>query len=125
MWRLLHNFRELHFRRQVALGPYFADFASHKAELVIEVDGDTHSAAGGPEHDARRNAYLQERGFTVLRFSNRDVLNNPEGVFAALEERFSELDLFSGTPTPDPSPQGGGEAGVVNSENTQLPPEKP
>jgi very-short-patch-repair endonuclease len=108
----------------VALGPYFADFASHKAKLVIEVDGDTHGVANGPGHDARRDAYLAERGFTVLRFSNRDVLHNPEGVFAVLEHRFAELDLIPLTPTPDPSPQGGGEERAVTVTEPHMPTRK-
>jgi very-short-patch-repair endonuclease len=30
------------FRRQVPIGPYFADFACLDARLVVEVDGDHH-----------------------------------------------------------------------------------
>ncbi len=109
MWRLLRPFRErgVHFRRQVALGPYYADFAILGTKLVVEVDGDTHHIGEGPEYDRRRDAYLASRGFPVLRFSNTDVLNEGEGVYLEIERVLTELGAL--TPTPDPSPQGGGE----------------
>src|SRR5262245_54010090 len=41
LWQHLRQppFKDHHFRRQATIGPYFADFASHKARLVIELDG--------------------------------------------------------------------------------------
>ena len=47
MWNLLRGepFRWWHFRRQVPVAAYFADFASHAAKLVVEIDGDTHGTA--------------------------------------------------------------------------------
>jgi very-short-patch-repair endonuclease len=72
-WWLIHPFRsELHFRKQVRMGPYIVDFASHQARLVIEIDGDTHYVGDGPERDARRDAALAARGYRVLRFTNDD-----------------------------------------------------
>jgi len=83
MWRLLYPFRtgDYHFRKQVQFGPYYADFACHHAKLVIEVDGDTHGATAAISHDLRRDDFLRMRGYTVLRFSNLDVMTNPDGVF--------------------------------------------
>ena len=73
-----------HFRRQVPLGPYYADFASHRARLVIEVDGGSHFADAAQAHDARRDAFLQAEGYRVLRVTTADVLNRLEGVYAAI-----------------------------------------
>jgi very-short-patch-repair endonuclease len=42
---LRRAFRELKFRRQVPIGPYFADFLCLSARLVIEVDGGQHDEA--------------------------------------------------------------------------------
>lgn len=114
MWRLLKPFRDqgFHFRRQAQIGSYYADFACHHAKLVIEVDGDTHAVGDGPERDVTRDKYLRGRGFEVLRFSNADVVRNPEGVFEMIETmlaKISSLGAQGATPTPDPSPQGGGE----------------
>jgi very-short-patch-repair endonuclease len=91
MWRLLKPFRDqgFHFRRQVQIGAYYADFACHRAKLIIEVDGDSHAMGTGPSHDARRDRYLRSRGYEVLRFSNSDVMGNPEGVYLTVEQALS------------------------------------
>ena len=72
MWSRLRN-RQLagyKFRRQVPIGPYFADFACLSARLVIEVDGgDGH----GGESDSRKTAYLQARGYQVLRVPIQEI----------------------------------------------------
>ena len=105
LWALLGQFREAgyHFRRQVPIGPYYADIACHHARLVIEADGESH---GDGAADARRDAYMTGRGYRVLRFSNRDIVANPEGVFAAIALHLKNVPA---APTPGPSPQGGGE----------------
>lgn len=93
MWLLLGVFRTsgYHFRKQVPIGPYFADMACHHAKIIIEVDGDTHGTDAGIAHDARRDAFLERQGYTLLRFGNAEVLKNPDGVFqmisGALEGR--------------------------------------
>jgi len=86
MWNLLRPFRAAgyHFRKQVPLGPYIADFACLHAHLVIEVDGDTHYTAEAQHHDAERDAFLRSRGFTVLRFTNDDVSHNPDGTHTVI-----------------------------------------
>jgi len=83
LWRLLYTFRTsgYHFRKQRQVGDYFPDFVCHHAHLVIEVDGGQHYADAGLAHDAMRDAFLRSRGYDVLRFSNLDVLTNPDGVF--------------------------------------------
>jgi len=88
MWRLLKPFRDegFHFRRQVPIGRYYADFVCHGKNLVIEVDGDSHGIGGGLKRDEIRTEFLQGEGYDVLRFTNFEVMNNPEGVFASVEE---------------------------------------
>jgi len=92
-----------HFRRQVPVGPFVADFCCLKAKLIVEVDGNQHGCDANASRDARRTAYLASQGFSVLRFSNREVMNEMNGVLEAI---YSHL---NSTPTPNPSPQGGGE----------------
>ena len=70
------------FRRQVPLGPYFADFCSHRARLVVELDGSQHAEA--VERDAARTRFLNEEGYRVLRFWNNEVLQNLDGVITAI-----------------------------------------
>ena len=87
MWRILHVFRTggYHFRKQAQIGPHYADIACHHAKLVIELDGDTHGTDAAERHDAQRDAFLRGRGYTVPRFANSDVIENPNGVFLVVE----------------------------------------
>jgi len=70
------------FRSQVPLGPYFADFASHRCRLVVELDGSQHADAA--DYDAARTTYLESLGYKVLRFWNNEVLANLDGVLTAI-----------------------------------------
>ena len=100
MWRLLReNFGDWHFRRQVPIRHFIADFASHSAKLIIEVDGGQHSA----EIDAPRSAILANEGYRVVRFWNNEVLGNPDGVWIAIDAA-----LRGRQPHPTLPPQGGG-----------------
>jgi very-short-patch-repair endonuclease len=88
-WQAVRN-RQLDgfkFRFQHSLWPYVADFACLEAMLIVELDGGQHSEA----KDARRTAFLEAKGFRILRFWNHDVLENLEGVLkvvsVALVER--------------------------------------
>ena len=80
IWKLLRQppFAAHRFRRQVPFDRYVADFASHGRRLIIEIDGSQHEAADPAERE--RTAYLEARGYRVLRFWNRDVLLNTDGV---------------------------------------------
>lgn len=78
-----------HWRKQVPFGPYVADFCSHSARLIIEVDGGQHASA--VKADATRTRFLESEGYRVLRFWNNDVTENLDGVLetiaAALPQR--------------------------------------
>jgi very-short-patch-repair endonuclease len=79
------------FRRQHPLSEIVLDFACLETRLAIEIDGEAHSRGDRPERDARRDAYLQVRGFAVLRLPAQHVLENLEGaimaIVAACDER--------------------------------------
>lgn len=68
------------------MGPYYADFACHSARLIIEIDGDTHGEPRQIAYDRKRDEFLREQGYLVLRLSNADVMNNIEGVFVVIEK---------------------------------------
>lgn len=72
-----------HFRKQHAIGTYIVDFFCAKSKLVVEVDGDSH--AKQVEYDAERTRWLnEEKHYRVIRFTNREVLRNIEGVLEAI-----------------------------------------
>jgi very-short-patch-repair endonuclease len=88
LWQALReNLPQARFRRQVPCGPYFADFASHGAKLIIELDGGHHADA--QEYDAARTAFLNGEGYRVIRFWNNDVLMNTEGVLTLINKALS------------------------------------
>ena len=62
------------FRRQVAIGPYIADFACFDARLIVELDGRPHERPEQEAHDRKRDAWLNAQGFRVLRIPNDLVL---------------------------------------------------
>ena len=97
MWTLLRTvYPDWRFRRQVPIRQYIADFASHRALLVIEIDGGQHSE----EIDAPRTAAIENDGYRVVRFWNHDVLTNIDGVATLLTKA---LDETSPLPIPPPS----------------------
>jgi very-short-patch-repair endonuclease len=76
------------FRRQYVVGKRIVDFYCPEVKLAIEVDGDTHDAV----RDARRDERLQrEFGIQVIRFRNRDVTRNMDGVLLELSLKLDEL----------------------------------
>ncbi len=105
LWRSLRllKSRGYHFRRQAPIDHFIADFVCFSERLIVEIDGGHHNFPDQQRSDQHREKYLREQGFEVLRFWNNDVLRNTEGVVEAIL-----MELSSRTPTPNPSPQGGG-----------------
>ena len=83
------------FNRQFPIGPFICDFVSRSAKLVIEVDGGQHAV--DVAKDEARTAYLEARGYRVIRFWNNDVLERIEGVVMEIERVLSDM------PSPNPS----------------------
>jgi very-short-patch-repair endonuclease len=102
-WHLRHRLplSATHFRRQVRLGRYIVDFASHGLKLVIELDGGQHAVQG--ERDETRSKFLELEGYRVLRFWNNEVLANIDGVVEVIQS------AVLATPTPTPPHKGEGK----------------
>jgi very-short-patch-repair endonuclease len=73
-----------HFRRQVEIGPYRADFGSLRLKLLIEIDGQIHQEPAHPERDHHRDKWLESEGYRVIRFSNHDVTTDMNSVLSAI-----------------------------------------
>ncbi|UUL81613.1 endonuclease domain-containing protein [Sphingomonas qomolangmaensis] len=93
------RFAGVKFSRQVVIGPYIADFVARSQKLVIEVDGDSH--ATDTRRDEKRTAFLQAQGYRVVRFDNREVGGNVEGVLYTIAQALDEQ------PLSQPFPRGG------------------
>jgi very-short-patch-repair endonuclease len=71
---------------------YIADFAHKYLKVIIEVDGSSHE--GKEAYDAKREAELLAmqtnikglKNWTVLRFTNDEVINNPNQVVSAIKQ---------------------------------------
>jgi very-short-patch-repair endonuclease len=94
-----------HFRRQVRIDKYIADFACHSAKLVVELDGGQHGDA--VSYDELRTRVLNQHGYRVSRFWNSEIFESLEGVVdrirheAGLKTTFTYDHLTAGsTPTP-------------------------
>jgi very-short-patch-repair endonuclease len=77
---------DVQFYRQKNIGHYIVDFYCPKGKLIVELDGGQHYENKGMKKDQERDRYLQELGFTVMRFSDIDVLNNIDGVLERIYE---------------------------------------
>ena len=86
LWKHLrhHPMIGSHFRRQVVVGPYIADFACLAARLIVEVDGSQHGELSNVLRDDARTKWFESEGYRVVRFWNNDVLANLEGVLDAI-----------------------------------------
>jgi very-short-patch-repair endonuclease len=106
-WRHLRGrqLANLKFRRQHELGPYIVDLVCDEARLIVEADGGQHAAQ--IEADARRTAWLEARGYRVLRFWNNEILANPTGVLEVI--RRVALERIGDPPPPHPNPLPEGE----------------
>lgn len=89
---LWENLKDLpiRFRRQYIIGDYIADFLCLKKKLIIEVDGGYHFVEGQLIKDAQRTERLKELGFTVLRFTNEQVLFDTECVIEEITKYINE-----------------------------------
>lgn len=87
------------FRRQHPIHPFTVDFFCASTKLIIEADGSQHDE----KSDQERTNFLRNRGFTVLRFWNNEVLTNIEAVAEAIPKVATPLPL---TPTPLPDGEG-------------------
>jgi len=80
------------FNRQRPVLKYIADFMCKKLNLIIEVDGITHTYEGAPEKDATRQKKLEQAGFTVIRFKDEEVLKQIQGVRRVIYDTIEKLE---------------------------------
>jgi leucyl-tRNA synthetase len=119
LWQQLRgNKLDVKFRRQHPVESYIADFVCLQEALIIEVDGGYHETAEQKMYDNERSRILNEVGFTVIRFTNEEVLQNSENVITKIKEALIESGSQSNKENTEriefshPSPRSGEGQGV-------------
>jgi len=113
LWTILRN-RKLagvKFRRQFPVGGYILDFYAPEYGLGIEADGGQHYEDTKKQYDEVRTRELSKFGVEIVRFSDRDILTNIEGVYEAIKKAIEQKK--DNPPHLYPLPQG--ERKVQNS----------
>ena len=74
------------FRRQASIGRYTVDFYCPECGLVIELDGERHFSITIDKYEAERTKYLEAEALRVIRFENKELYENLEGVLETIKE---------------------------------------
>ncbi len=81
------------FYRQKNIGNYIVDFYCPVAKLIIEIDGGQHYSKEGTKKDKIRDNYMARLGFTVFRFSDREIFENINGALERIYEHLEKSPL--------------------------------
>jgi very-short-patch-repair endonuclease len=73
------------FRRQHSIGPFIVDFYCPECRVAVELDGDAHMTETGTEADQKRTEFLKRFNVTVIRFENKGVFDDLEGVLETIQ----------------------------------------
>ena len=92
LWQKLRGDKTgFHFRRQHIIGSCIADFVCIDRMLTIEVDGGYHNEPEQEKYDEARTAFLKEKGFTEIRFTNEEIRNNIDSVVERIKQKLNTL----------------------------------
>jgi very-short-patch-repair endonuclease len=96
LWKRLQRRQILgkKFRRQFSIGSYIVDFFCTELNIAVELDGAIHGDPIRAEYDAERAAYLEKEGVHVLRFENKWVFENMEGVLETIRAAMGERKIL-------------------------------
>ena len=90
LWYDFLRYYPVKIYKQRIIDNFIADFYCHSARLVIELDGSQHYTNQGKVHDAARTAILERYEIYVLRFSNKDIDENFDGVCRMIDRVINE-----------------------------------
>jgi very-short-patch-repair endonuclease len=91
LWKvgLVRNQMGYKFKRQRPILNFIVDFFCAELKLIIEIDGNSHVDKG--DYDRYRQDKLESFGFTIIRFSEGEVLNNFDEVDASIRHAIEAL----------------------------------
>lgn len=86
LWNRLRKskIKEYRFRPQHPINKFIVDFYCHEALLVVELDGEVHKDKVVAEHDEGRELEIEKLGITIIRFSNKEVFEDPDKVIEVI-----------------------------------------
>jgi len=90
LWQALRNNQlDVKFRRQHPIENFIVDFVCLQKRLIIEVDGGYHNIPEQKELDEARTIELENIGFTVIRFTNEEVIHSTDAVLNKIKKALS------------------------------------
>ena len=94
LWQEIKNKKMLGytFLRQKPIKNYIVDFFCNKLKLVIELDGYSHEFEETYDKDVKKEEDLKQIGLTILRFDDREVMNDIENVLRTIEHYIIEFE---------------------------------
>ena len=92
LWEELKQLDGYHFRRQHPINDYIADFICLSAHLIIEVDGKYHDIPQQQIEDDMRTDALSKMGYTVVRFTNEEIITDVDRVVDEIYDILDEQD---------------------------------
>ncbi|WP_418698153.1 SpoIID/LytB domain-containing protein [Bacteroides sp.] len=94
--RLRNNATGTKFRRQHIIDNYIADFISLERKLIIEIDGGYHNTSGQQVKDKDRTEHLEALGYHILRFTNEEVITQPDLIVEKIKAYTAQPPLPTG-----------------------------
>jgi adenine-specific DNA-methyltransferase len=86
LWSLIRGKQlGVKIRRQAPIGRYIVDFLCEERKMIIELDGGQHYEPEGRRKDEKRDAYLRQNGYDILRIDNLDMLKYPDEILMQIE----------------------------------------
>jgi len=87
LWKYLRRKNlGVHFKRQFVISDFIVDFVCVNKKVVIEIDGEYHRENCQKEYDEGRSQILNRLGYTVIRFTNEDIISNLTNVLNIIKE---------------------------------------
>ncbi len=77
------------FRRQYGIENFILDFYCPECKLGIELDGTTHDNPDSFNQDAKRTHTISDNGINIIRFTNKEVKENLEGVLLEIRKHLN------------------------------------
>lgn len=97
LWELLRGKKlgNSEFRRQHVIDEFTVDFVCLSKRLIIEVDGGYHNLPEVSAADEWRTQCLKQLGYTIICFSNEEILNDTEKVLEAIHLKLAQMPVYS------------------------------